>query len=96
MGRATALFVPSQGVLGRGQKVKYHEISITTSISKMSIPNFVCVRTNKRYQPNRTEFHSVAWVMLQEWDLENEKKSRSGNFIFSQGNLEKMYKSQGS
>ena len=30
------------GVLGRGQKVKYHKISITKSISKISIPNVVC------------------------------------------------------
>ena len=31
------------GVLGRRQKVKYHLISITKSISKSFIPNFVCV-----------------------------------------------------
>ena len=36
--------------LGRGQKVKYHLISITMSItksiSKIFIPNFVCVLAN--------------------------------------------------
>ena len=35
--------------LGRGQKVKYHLISITKSMSKIFIPNFVCVVTNERY-----------------------------------------------
>ena len=34
---------PPPGALGRGQKVKYHLISITKSISKIFIPNFVCV-----------------------------------------------------
>ena len=42
--------------LGRGQKVKYHLISITKSISKILIPNFVCVLTNERYITYRTRF----------------------------------------
>ena len=41
---------PPPGVLGRGQKVKYHLISITKSISKIFIPNFVRVLTNERYK----------------------------------------------
>ena len=41
---------PHPGALGRGQKVKYHLISITKSISKIFIPNFVCVLTNERYK----------------------------------------------
>ena len=44
------------GALGRGQKVKYHLISITKSISKIFIPNFVCVLTNKRYKTYQTGF----------------------------------------
>ena len=36
--------------LGRGQKVKYHLISITKSISKIFIPNPACVLTNERYK----------------------------------------------
>ena len=44
---------PPHGALGRGQKVKYHLISITKSISKIFIPNFVCVLTNKRYKTYR-------------------------------------------
>ena len=44
------------GALGRGQKVKYHLISITKSISKIFIPNFVCVLTNERYNAYQTGF----------------------------------------
>ena len=44
------------GALGRGQKVKYHLISITKSISKIFTPNFVCVLTNERYKTYQTGF----------------------------------------
>ena len=43
---------------GGDQKVKYHLISITKSISKIFIPNFVCVLTNKRYKTYQTGFAS--------------------------------------
>ena len=56
MGRATAIFWGAPGALGRGQKVKYHLISIIKSISKISIPNFVFVLTNKRYKTYQTGF----------------------------------------
>ena len=36
--------------------VKYHLISITKSISKTFIPNFVCVLTNERYKTYQTGF----------------------------------------
>ena len=49
-------FGPAPGALGRGQKVKYHLISITKSISKIFIPNFVCVLTNERYKTYQTRF----------------------------------------
>ena len=42
--------------LGRGQKVKYHLISITKSISKIFIPNPACVLTNERYKIYQTRF----------------------------------------
>ena len=42
--------------LGRGLTVKYHLISITKSISKIFIPNFVCVLTNERYKTYQTGF----------------------------------------
>ena len=47
---------PPPGALGRGQKVKYHLISITQSISKIFIPNFVCVLTNERYKTYQKGF----------------------------------------
>ena len=43
-------------LLKRGQKVKYHLISITKSISKIFIPNFVCVLTIERYKTYQTDF----------------------------------------
>ena len=49
-------FGPAPWVLRRGQKVKYHLISITKSISKIFIPNFVCVLTNERYKTYQTGF----------------------------------------
>ena len=63
MGRATSNFfwAPPPGALGRGQKVKYHSISITKSISKIFIQNLLCVL--------RRDFHSVPWVMPQGWDF---------------------------
>ena len=42
--------------LGRGQKVKYHLISITKSISKIFIPNFGCVLANERYKTYQKGF----------------------------------------
>ena len=48
--------VPPPGTLGRGKKVNYHLISITKSISKIFIPNFVCVLTNERYKTYQTGF----------------------------------------
>ena len=51
-GACTGNFVlaPSPGVLRRGQKVKYHSISITKSSSKIFLPNFVCFLTNDKYK----------------------------------------------
>ena len=58
MGRAKSNFFLAlpPGALRRGQKVKYHLISITKSISKIFIPNFVCVLTNERYKTYQTGF----------------------------------------
>ena len=58
MERATSnsFLAPSPGALGRGQKVKYNLISITKSISKIFIQNFVCVLTNERYKTYQTGF----------------------------------------
>ena len=58
MGRATAIcfLAPPSGALGRGQKVKYHLISITKSFSTIFIPNIVCVLANERYKTYQTDF----------------------------------------
>ena len=48
-------FAPPPGAL-EGQKVKYHLISITKSISKIFIPIFVCVLTNEKYKTYQTGF----------------------------------------
>ena len=52
MGRAMSNFflAPPPEALGRGQKVKYH------LISKILIPNFVCVLTNERYKTHQMGF----------------------------------------
>ena len=41
---------------GEGSKGQMSLISITKSISKIFIPNFVCVLTNERYKTHQTGF----------------------------------------
>ena len=53
---AKKILAPPPGALGRGQKVKYHLISITKPISKIFTPNFVCILTNERYKTYQKEF----------------------------------------
>ena len=57
MGRATAIFLAPRP-LGPWEGVKRSNIifSITKSISKIFIPNFVCVLTNERYKTYQTRF----------------------------------------
>ena len=55
-GACMAFFFTSlPGALGRGQMVNYHLISFTRSISKIFIPNFVCVLPNEIYKTYQTE-----------------------------------------
>ena len=49
-------FASLPGALERGQKVKYHLISITKSFSKIFIPNFACVLTKERYKTYQKGF----------------------------------------
>ena len=76
-------WAPPPGALGRGQKVKYHLISITKSIFKIFIPNFVCVLTNERYKTYQVGFYSVTWVMPQGWDLRALGVPRGSKKFFS-------------
>ena len=50
------VFGPAPWGPGEGSKGQYHLISITKSISKIFIPNFVCVLTNERYKIYQTGF----------------------------------------
>ena len=60
---------PSPGTLGRGQKVKYGLISITKSISKIFIPNFVCALTNERCKTYQMGFLFCRLGHAQGWDF---------------------------
>ena len=58
-------FTPPPGASGKGQKVNYHLISITKSISK-SLYQALCVFSQKKDTKHiRRNFHYVAWVMPQ-------------------------------
>ena len=86
MQRQTFL-APPPGALKRGQKVKYHLISITKSISKIFIPNFVCVLTNERYKTYQTGFsfcplgHAPRGGTLGHWWCQG------GHFFFKHGHV---------
>ena len=71
MERATPNFfwAPPPGALGRGQKVKYHLISITKSISKILYQTLCVFSQMKDTKHIRRNFHSVPWVMPQGWDF---------------------------
>ena len=60
---------PPSGALGRGQKVKYHLISITKSISKIFYTKLCVFSQMKDTKHIRRDFHSVPWVMPQGWDF---------------------------
>ena len=58
------------GPSGGGQKVKYHLISITKSISKIFFYQTLCVFSQMKDTKHiRRDFHSVPWVMPQGWDF---------------------------
>ena len=62
-------FGPASWGPGEGQKVKYHLISITKSISKIFIPNFVCVLTNERCKTYQTVIIFCRLGHALRWDL---------------------------
>ena len=57
------------------------------SISKIFIPNFVCVLTNDRYKNIRRDLYSVAWDMPQGWDFWALGVPRGVIFIFKHGHV---------
>ena len=74
---------PPPGALGRGQKIKYHLISITKSISKIFIPNFACVLTNERYKIYQTGFLFCRLGHAPGVGLAGTRVPRGSNFFFS-------------
>ena len=51
-------------------------------------PNFVCLLTNERHKTYRQNFHSVAWIMPQGWDLGALGVPRkSKHFFFKHGHV---------
>ena len=74
---------PPPGALGRGQKVKYHLISITKSISKIFIPNFVCVLTNERYKTYQTGLLFCRLGHAQGVELGGTKGPKSNSVLLS-------------
>ena len=82
MAYATAPFFgsPPPGALGRGQKVKYHWIWITKSISKILKPNIVYLLKYERYIKYQTGFsfgrlgHAQGWDLGVPWGLGGQKK----------------------
>ena len=67
----TFFLAPPPGALGRGKKVKeikYHQISI--SHFQRFLNQTLCVFSQmKDIKHYGRDFHSVAWVMPQGWDL---------------------------
>ena len=55
-GACNSIFPLPPGALWRGQKIKYHYISTTKSISKIFMPHFVYLLTNLRYKTYQTGF----------------------------------------
>ena len=50
--------------LGLGQKVKYHKILVNMSISKIFIPNFVCVVQMKYTTQNIQHISDRIFILL--------------------------------
>ena len=74
------------GALGRGQKVKYHLISITKSISKILYQTLCLFSQMKDTKHIRRDFNSVAWVMPQRSDF-GALGCRGGQFFFKHGHV---------
>ena len=67
-------------------------------ISKIFIPNLVCVLTNGRYKHIRRDFYSVTWVMPQGWDFGGaqgvKKKFKHGHVAYQNDRDEEQNRMQ--
>ena len=70
------------GALRRGQKVKYHLILITKSISKILYQTLCLFSQMKDTKHIRRDFNSVAWVMPQGSDFGALGVPRGSIFFF--------------
>ena len=79
------LFLPPPPLWGpsEGQKVKYHLISITKSISKILYQTLCVFSQMKDTKHIRRDFQSVPWVMPQGWDFGALGVPRGSEFFFS-------------
>ena len=75
-------FSPPPGALERGQKVKYHLISITKSIQRFLYQTLYVFSQMKDTKHIIRDFHSVAWVMPQGSDLRALGVPRGSKTIF--------------
>ena len=78
---------PPPGACGKGQKVKYHLISITKSISYIFILNFVCVLTNERYKTYQTGFSFCPLGHAPGVELRGAGVAQGVNFFFKHGHV---------
>ena len=83
---ASIFFAPPPGALG-GQKVKYHLISITKSISKVFIPIFVCVLANEKYKTYQTGFSFCPLGHAPGVGLWGAGGAQGANFFFKHGHV---------
>ena len=81
--------------LALGQKVKYRYISVNMSISKIFIPNFVCIVQMKDTKHIRRDFHSVTLVMPQGWDFGELGVPRGVKNVFFSNMVMRHIKSMG-
>ena len=77
---------PLPGALVRGQKVKYHLISITSQFQRFLFQTLCVFPQMKDTKHIRRNFYSVTWVMPQGWDFGALGVPR-GQFFFKHGHV---------
>ena len=72
---------------GRGQKVKYHLISITRAIQRFLYQTLCVFSQMKDTKHIRRDFHSVFWVMPQGWYFGVLRVPRESKIFFKHGHV---------
>ena len=86
-GNGNFSLTPPPGALGRGQKVKYHLISFTKSISKIFYTKLVCVLTNERYKTYQMGFSFCHLGHAPGWDFGALEVTRGQTISLKHGHL---------